>query len=156
MQHFIIDGYNVIHAIPALKKTLLHDAESARELLIHSISQLTHIKKFRCSIIFDGTAPDRSPNQSTHAPVHVIYSFPVSADVKIKQMIEHSRNCSLLTIITSDREILRFAKTHSCQTHTSTYFQNLLSEASDTVTEKSDVTLSKSQIDEWLRIFGEK
>ena len=156
MQHFIIDGYNVIHAVPALKKTLLHDAESARELLIHSVGQLTHTKKFRCSIIFDGTAPDHSLKQPAHAPVHVVYSFPFTADGKIKQMIEHSRNRSLLTIITSDREILRFAKNYSCQTHTSTYFHNLLSEANDTVTEKSDVALSKSQIDEWLKIFGEK
>jgi predicted RNA-binding protein with PIN domain len=73
-QQYIIDGYNVIHAIPSLKKTLLHDAHSARELLIHSVSQLTHTKKFRCTIVFDGVTPDASPKQSSHAPVHV--SFP--------------------------------------------------------------------------------
>lgn len=70
-------------------------------------------------------------------------------------MIEHSKNRSLLVIISSDREILNFAKVCSCQTYSSNYFANLLSETDDSVSEKSDVTLSKSQIDEWLKIFGE-
>lgn len=153
--HYIIDGYNLIHAIPSLKKTLAHNGESARELLIHSVAQLTHKKKFRCTIVFDGVAPNNSVKQSVHAPVHVIFSSPINADSKIKQMIEQSKNRSLLVIISSDREIMNFAKVCSCQTHTSNYFANLLSETNDTVTEKSDAPLSKSQIDEWLKIFGE-
>lgn len=155
-QQYIIDGYNVIHAIPSLKKTLLHDAHSARELLIHSVSQLTHTKKIRCTIVFDGVTPNAVVKHSSHAPVHVVYSSPHSADTKIKQMIEHSKNRSLLVIISSDREILNFARVCSCQTHTSKHFSNLLSASNDSVTEKSDAPLSKSQIDEWLRIFGEK
>ena len=153
--HYIIDGYNLIHAIPSLKKTLAHNGESARELLIHSVAQLTHKKKFRCTIVFDGVAPNNSVKQSVHAPVHVIFSSPINADSKIKQMIEQSKNRSLLVIISSDREIMNFAKVCSCQTHTSNYFANLLSETNDTVTEKSDAPLTKAQIDEWLKIFGE-
>ncbi len=154
--HYIIDGYNLVHSIPALKKTLAHNGETARELLIHSISQLTHRKKFRCTIVFDGVTPNNSPKQSAYAPVHVIFSSPINADSKIKQMIEHSKNRSLLVIISSDREILNFAKVCSCQTYTSNYFANLLSETNDTITEKSDAPLTKAQIDEWLKIFGEQ
>lgn len=155
-QHFIIDGYNVIHAIPSLRKTLAHDAQSAREMLIHSVAQLTHRRKFRCTIVFDGSSPIDSSKQSPHAPVHVIYSFPQIADAKIKQMIEQSKNRSQLVIISSDREILNFAKVCSCQTHSSKHFANLLSQSDDTGTEKSDVSLSQSQINEWLKLFGEK
>jgi len=156
MQHFIIDGYNVIHAIPSLKKTLAHDAMSARELLIHSVAQLTHQKKFRCTIVFDGVAPSDSAKQSPHAPVHVIYSSPLNADAKIKQMIEQSKNRSLLVIVSSDREILSFAKVCSCETHTSKHFANILFSTNKTVAEKSDTPLSQAQINEWLKIFGEK
>lgn len=156
MQHFIIDGYNVIHAIPSFKKTLAHDAGSARELLIHSVAQLTHQWKFRCTIVFDGIAPTNSPKPSPHAPVHVIYSSPLNADVKIKQMIEQSKNRRALTIISSDREILNFAKMYSCQTHTSKHFANLLSSTDNPAIEKSDVPLSQAQINEWLKIFSEK
>jgi predicted RNA-binding protein with PIN domain len=156
MDHVIIDGYNVIHAVPSLHKTLLHDAQTARELLIHSTAQLTHKRKFRCTIVFDGSDPVGTAKQSIHAPVHVIYSFPVSADVKIRQMIGQSKHPSKLVIVSSDREIISFAKACSCQSHTSKHFANLLSESDEAVTEKSDVTLSKHQIDEWLKIFGEK
>jgi predicted RNA-binding protein with PIN domain len=153
--HYIIDGYNLLHAIPALKKTLAHNAETARELLIYSVAQLTHRKKFRCTIVFDGTAPQNTSKQSSHAPVHVLFSSPLTADAKIKQMIEHSKQRTLLVIISSDREILNFAKVCSCPTHTSNHFANLLTDTSDSVTEKSEIPLTKSQIDEWLKIFGE-
>lgn len=156
MDHVIIDGYNVIHAVPALKKTLLHDAQTARELLIHSTAQMTLKRKFRCTIIFDGGDPSGTGKQSVHAPVHVIYSFPLTADAKIRQMIGHSKQPAQLVIVSSDREIIAFANACSCQTHTSKHFANLLAETDDAVTEKSDVTLSKHQIDEWLKIFGEK
>jgi predicted RNA-binding protein with PIN domain len=153
--HYIIDGYNLIHAIPSFKKTLAYNGETARELLIHSVAQLTHRRKFRCTIVFDGVTPNNTPKQSNHAPVHVIFSSPINADAKIKQIIEHSKNRSLLVIISSDREIINFAKVCSCQTHTSNYFANLLSETNDAVMEKSDDLLTKAQIDEWLKIFGE-
>jgi predicted RNA-binding protein with PIN domain len=155
-QHFIIDGYNVIHTIPSLKKTLAHDAHTARELLIHAVARLTHQRKFRCTIVFDGAAPGTSSNQSPHAPIHVLYSHPQNADAKIKQMIEQSKNRSLLVIVSSDREILDFAKVCSCQTHTSKHFSNLLSQSDESSAEKSDAPLSQSQINEWLKIFGEK
>lgn len=153
--HYIIDGYNLIHAIPPLKKTLSHNGETARELLIHSVSQMTHRKNFRCTIVFDGVALQNTNKQSSHAPVHVLFSSPLSADAKIKHMIEHSKHRALLVIVSSDRDILTYAKTFSSQTHTSNHFANMLSEVNDSVTEKSDEPLSKSQIDEWLKIFGE-
>jgi predicted RNA-binding protein with PIN domain len=155
-QHYILDGYNIIHAIPSLKRTLVHDAESAREMLIHSAGQFCITKKIRCTIVFDGIAPDNYRKGPSHAPIHVVYSSPLTADAKIKQMIEHSKNRSLLVIISSDREILRYAQVCSCQSHTSKHFAHLLADTDDNVTEKSDAPLSPSQLDEWLRIFGEK
>jgi predicted RNA-binding protein with PIN domain len=156
MQHFIIDGYNVIHAIPVLKKLLVHDTTQSREQLIHYIARLSIKRKFRCTVVFDGTQPQEQIKQSSHAPIHVVYSFPRTADTKIKEMIEHSKNRSLLTIISSDREISNFARVCSCDVHTSKHFANLLFTEEDRGEEKDSSALSKNQIDEWLRIFGEK
>ena len=87
MNHVIIDGYNVIHAVPSLKRSLAQHPETARELLIHSVSKVTFSHKFRATIVFDGSSPDSS-HPEMRAPVHVVFSFPLSADEKIKQMIE--------------------------------------------------------------------
>jgi predicted RNA-binding protein with PIN domain len=156
MDHVIIDGYNLLHAIPSLQKTLLHDAHSAREILIHSVAKLTIANVFRCTLVFDGSDPVGHGKHSLHAPVHVIYSFPLSADARIRQLIEHSKQRNKLVIISSDREIVSFAKACSCQTHTSKHFANLLAGSDDILPEKSDVSLTQHQINEWLKIFGEK
>ncbi|MBW7889204.1 MAG: NYN domain-containing protein [Bacteroidetes bacterium] len=156
MQHFIVDGYNVIHQIPSLKKLLAHNAEGAREQLIYYISRLTLKRKFRCTVVFDGEQANTLQKQSVHAPIHVLYSFPQIADAKIKQMIEESKNRSLLVIISSDREILNFAQVCACETHTSKYFINLLFEEQSSGEEKDSGPLSKTQVEEWLKIFGEK
>ncbi len=156
MDHYIIDGYNLIHAIPSLKKTLNHHAESARELLIHAVEQLAVQKNIRCSIIFDGHSPVSFAKHSAHGPVHVIHSAPHSADEKITKMIEESNRRIDIVVITSDQEILRRARAFSCRTHSSKHFANLLSEISGGVEEKSDEPMSEHQVSEWLRIFGEK
>ncbi|MDD8018168.1 MAG: NYN domain-containing protein [Bacteroidota bacterium] len=156
MQHFIIDGYNLIHAIPSLKHLLAHDAHQAREQLIHHVSMLTHKRKFRCTIVFDGAQPKDAPRSSSHAPIHVVYSFPHNADLKIKEMIEQSKNRSLLVIISSDHEIQNFARVCSCTVHTSKHFAHLLFEEETAGEEKSDAPLSQAQVTEWLKIFGEK
>ena len=154
--HYIVDGYNLIHAIPSLKKLLMHDAFQAREQLAHLVSRLTFKRKFRCTIVFDGVKPPEPRPSPTHSPVHIIFSSPLSADAKIKSMIEQSKNRSQLVVISSDREILDFAKVCSAETHTSKHFSNLLFEEPDKGEEKDAGTLSKSQVDEWMKIFGEK
>ncbi len=155
MQHFIVDGYNLIHTIPSLKNLLVHDAEHAREQLIHFIAQFSTKRKFRCTVVFDGNAPVHH-RPSPHAPIHIVYSFPITADEKIKEMISKAKNRTQLVIISSDREILDFAKVCSCVTHTSKHFANLLTQEESFTSEKSESTLSPSQITEWLKIFGEK
>ena len=154
--HYILDGYNLIHAIPTLRKLLAHDAFQSREQLAYLVSRLTFRRKFRCTIVFDGVKPPEAPPRSAHSPVHFVYSSPQTADARIKSLIDQSKNRSLLVIISSDREILNYARVCSCTTHTSKYFGNLLFEEENQGEEKDSVALSKGQVDEWLKIFGER
>jgi predicted RNA-binding protein with PIN domain len=151
--HYIIDGYNLIHAVPSLKQLLQHDGYQARERLIAAVSRLTFKKKFRCTIVFDGAKPIDIQAPSSHAPIHIVFSSPVSADAKIRDMITASKNRTQLVIISSDHEILNYAKVCSCATHTSKYFAVLLFEESDSGEEKEDVPLTKNQVDDWIRLF---
>lgn len=154
LPHYIIDGYNLMHAIPSLKKLLARDAVQAREELIAHVARLTHRRKFRGTIVFDGAKPQADFGVA-RAPIHVVYAAPQSADDKIKSLIEHAPNRAWLVVISSDHEILNFARVCSCQTHTSKYFANLLFDTGTSGEEKDHSTLSKSQVDEWLRLFGE-
>ena len=155
MRHWVLDGYNVIHAIPSLKNLLTHDADSAREQLIQSIARLTLRKKIRCTVVFDGHPPDHH-RPSLHAPVHVMYSFPLIADDTIKKIIDKTKNRSQLIVITSDREILSHARMQSCTTHSAKHFANLLRDEKSSSDEKTDQPLSDAQVQQWLKIFGEQ
>ena len=156
LPHYIIDGYNLIHAIPSLKKLLTHDGFQAREQLIVLVSRLTYKRKFRCTIVFDGAKPQDHHPAPNHSPLHIVFSAPQTADAKIKSMIDLSKNRTLLVIVSSDHEILGYARECSCTTHTSNYFRNLLFEEPDKGEEKDPTALSKGQIEEWLKIFGDK
>ncbi len=156
LPHYIIDGYNLLHEIPSLKKLLSHDAAAAREQLIDMIARLTMKKKSRCTIVFDGAKPHAGNFPASNTPIHVAYSFPISADEKIREMIEKSKSRTSLVIVTSDHEILNFARVCSCTTHTSKYFRQLLFEEPDNGEEKEQMSLSKEQVKEWLKIFGEE
>lgn len=155
MQHFIVDGYNIIHAIPPLKSLLGHDPESAREELIDDIARLAMRNKFRCTVVFDGSSPHIHP-EAPAAPVHIRYSFPVKADDLIREMIEKSKNRSELVIISSDREITDFARIWGCRTHSSKHFANILRDETLAADEKPHSTLTPGQMKEWLKIFGQK
>lgn len=154
--NYIIDGYNLIHAIPSLKKMLAHDAPQAREALVHLLTRLTLNKKIRCTVVFDGVARPHRPAGATHAPLHVVFSSPLNADARIKSMIEQSKNRSQLTIVSSDREILDFAKVCSCSTLTSQSFSSLLFREPGRGEEKDSTPLSKTEVEEWMKIFSEK
>jgi predicted RNA-binding protein with PIN domain len=156
LPHYIIDGYNLLHEILPLKKLLAHDAAAAREQLVDMVARLTMKKKFRCTIVFDGAKSRPGNFPATNTPVHVVYSFPVSADERIREMIEKSKSRTSLVIVTSDHEILDFARVCSCTTHTSKYFKRMLYEEPENGEEKDQVSLSKEQVKEWLKIFGEE
>jgi predicted RNA-binding protein with PIN domain len=66
MKQLILDGYNVIHDLPVLKKNLMLSLEDARTALVNfmQIWVNNHAYKGRINIIFDGTDEFGSNSQS--------------------------------------------------------------------------------------------
>lgn len=153
MRHFIIDGYSLIRVIPLLKKTMEENQDAARELLIHSVGKIALQKKFRSTLVFDGSSPVAPKKNPLHAPVHVVFSSPATLSEYITRMIEQSKQRTLLTVITADKDLLLLAKKNFCQSYPSTYFANLLTEIEDFASEKTDRPLTPTQIKDWLKIF---
>jgi hypothetical protein len=120
-----IDGYNLIGATSA---TGLHltDIEQAREELIEKLIAYKKLKKVKITIVFDGTySGNISRNQTTRDGVEVIYSrHGEEADLVLKQMV--AAQGSGLTIVTSDRDISRFAQDKSAVVIPSSEFAELL------------------------------
>lgn len=103
--HFIIDGYNLIKQTPGLNKSSL---EGSRASLIQfiKVSRPQGSQNNRVTIVFDGQA-----NVSMSWPayqdsgIRIIFSQGMSADERIKELVESAGNPKNIVVVTNDRDI---------------------------------------------------
>jgi predicted RNA-binding protein with PIN domain len=107
MERVIVDGYNVIHAWPQLKR-LLGDAslEAARDKLIDRLSLFGMVAGADVTVVFDAHhSTARSNSQENVEGVHVLFTRKGhSADHAIERIAyEASQVGDVITVATSDR-----------------------------------------------------
>ena len=107
MERVIVDGYNVIHAWPQLKR-LLGDAslEAARDKLIERLSVFGMVAGADVTVVFDAHhSTARTNSEEVVEGVHVLFTRRGhSADHVIERIAyEASQSGDLITVATSDR-----------------------------------------------------
>ena len=71
---YIIDGYNIIHAVNRYKDELDKKLQNARELLINDLKIYSSIKTVDIIIVFDGEAVTPFPSfQNITNKIKIIY-----------------------------------------------------------------------------------
>jgi len=120
-----IDGYNLIGASTGIGLSL-PDIEQAREELIGKLITYRKQKGIRVTVVFDGIHSGYlSRNQEMRDGVKIVFSKGgEEADYVLKEMV--SEQGSGLTIVTSDRDITRFAEDRSAVVIPSAEFNELL------------------------------
>jgi predicted RNA-binding protein with PIN domain len=106
MLQYIIDGFNVVHKISSLKRSVTPRADLIRYIKKH---KLTGSQNNEVTVVFDG-----APSQEviSERGVKVLYSDQRSADDLIIAQIKRTKNTSQLIVVSDDREIRDCAKTH--------------------------------------------
>ena len=107
MERVIVDGYNVIHAWPQLKR-LMGEAslEAARDKLIERLSVFGMVVGADVTVVFDAHhSTARTNNQEEVEGVHVLFTRKGhSADHVIERIAyEASQVGDVITVATSDR-----------------------------------------------------
>lgn len=108
--HLVIDGYNLLH----VKRSLIHlnpvQLQWERERLIDQLSIYQKRKPCRITLVFDGwQAGSATGKKESRQGIEVIYSkLGEKADEVIKRLIKEKG--SGVIVITSDRDIARFAE----------------------------------------------
>jgi predicted RNA-binding protein with PIN domain len=107
MERIIVDGYNVIHAWPQLKR-LLGDAslEAARDKLIERLSVFGMVAGADVTVVFDAHhSTARTNSEEVVEGVHVLFTRKGhSADHAIERIAyDASQVGDLITVATSDR-----------------------------------------------------
>lgn len=91
---YYIDGYNVIHKCPRLRKLAHGNFETARDTLIEEVSRFCFTTGNNATIVFDGArrAHQPEPDPPVMPGVEVLYSpGHLSADTVIERRVYQAR-----------------------------------------------------------------
>lgn len=106
---FVIDGYNIIKS-PQLTRITRKNAAISHSSFLSYIRnrRLTGSQRNRVIVVFDGFPPVSSAPHAREEGMETVFSGSYSADERINQLVEHSRNPRNVVVVTDDRQ-LRFS-----------------------------------------------
>lgn len=105
-KHLLVDGYNIAHAWPGLRRVLAKEGrDMARAQLVERIRVLHDFERMRVSIVFDGRGADIAIERPTpHATFSVLYTpGGMTADDLIEQLTVQSPRPAEVFVATADQ-----------------------------------------------------
>lgn len=114
MVTIILDGYNVIHAVPELARHLDHSLQAAREALVR-LCQEHRVRRGdieRLYVVFDGREAYASGlHEQSYGSVTVLFTQkPEEADRRILQVIEAQGTRRRCVVVSNDNEVFNNAR----------------------------------------------
>lgn len=149
MNHYIIDGNNLIGKIKNLKRLHRKDKVRSAEQLAFILSRYFGKKKVKVSLHFDGFQSEAIKATG----LKIIHSGKITADEKIKTEISKSKNPKNIYLITSDNNLAEFGRVCSCRVKRSEEFSKQLNSSDKTDEEQTKIDEMKNS-DEFKKLFG--
>ncbi|NLE28839.1 MAG: hypothetical protein GX629_04115 [Phycisphaerae bacterium] len=155
----LIDGYNLYHFA---RSVYVDDGvDLALSAFVSIVDEWTRRSRMKVTLIFDGSIPPVLRRHSSQfGSVGIEFSGPGSdADTLIERHILSYSAPKLLTIVSSDRRILKSARRRHCKTLTSDAFwkkmaQKLTAKPPIPEPRQKKAGLFSHEVEYWLRIFG--
>jgi predicted RNA-binding protein with PIN domain len=153
----IIDGYNLLHSIHKINE----DSDAISDIQLCRIVDifLTQTGQ-KGEIIFDGTGPPDKSKFDNTTKLEVFFAGPGGdADTVIENKIKASTAPKRLTIVSSDRRVLRAAQARRTTTiRSNVFWDNLKRQLNRKAKPKEPAEkhrgLSESETEQWLKFFG--
>jgi predicted RNA-binding protein with PIN domain len=166
----VIDGYNLILRSPVFRPDDRRDLAAARDKLVNLLSWAVGQGEVEFILVFDGAETGLSPARpSKSGRITVRFSTPPqSADQLIEEIVEQLEDRGrAVTVVTSDLEVARHARTHGASVALSDLFAaSLFPErvAEDLARQRAAASgesgadkplgFSKKDMKEWLEMFS--
>ncbi|EPG67720.1 YacP-like NYN domain protein [Leptospira wolffii serovar Khorat str. Khorat-H2] len=156
----VIDGFNLIYKFPELEEFMysnrLRDARVGLLRILESYSK--KIKSPKIHVFFDGKKEKgNDTRKDAYGDLQVYFSLDEKADELIKEYIKFSPRPADLFVVTSDQEILIFAKRLGAKTILSEEFaekvEKAFSEKPKIEEKDSKEKLSPSELLYWKELF---
>ena len=107
-QKIIVDGYNVIYADDALRRTAIRDMERARREFIERIRIYLVNKQVQITVVFDGKGVIADAEAVVPGQLQLVYSAGhETADDLIISIVAKSGNPTAYLVVTSDKAHIR-------------------------------------------------
>lgn len=111
METIIIDAYNLIHKVAELKILLDQSQDICVDTMVSKLKSHYFGRGIKCVLAFDGFGKNKhDANIDVKFAKTSVGPDYGHADALIKHLIEKSRNPRLLKVVSSDREVVSFAK----------------------------------------------
>ncbi|NKB70797.1 MAG: hypothetical protein GKR89_27315 [Candidatus Latescibacteria bacterium] len=162
-EHLLIDGYNLIKTIPRFgchERTSLEAARRALQQVLVAFSRRTGID---ISLYFDGDADDRGEGRGQPSLRIVFSRAPQTADDLIKAACQDKHGAKWLRVVSSDKEIRRFARRHRIRSVSAEEFDLELDRPVAGPQEGTEINeeslrerpMDEAEIDAWERLFAQ-
>ncbi|MDZ7263788.1 MAG: NYN domain-containing protein [candidate division KSB1 bacterium] len=157
---YLLDGYNVIYQVPQFLTALEQSLEQGRNALIHFVRSYQAGKRLQMIIVFDGdqVAYSNSPELTVKGLSILFSQPPEKADPLIKRLIQRNPNKRSLILVSSDQELVQFARQQGVGSISPMEFYERGSHPPANQTEmdqKYEAEVSEADMTEWLKLFGE-
>jgi uncharacterized protein len=154
---YLIDGHNLIPKVPGLSLDAIDDEMQLVELLV----EFCRLQRKVIEVFFD-KAPAGQANSRKFGAVtaHFIRQGTTADDAILRRLNGLGRQASNWTVVSSDAAVQGSGRRAHAHVISSDAFSKQLVKALGSAGRKpsspEDKPLSPSEMDDWLRLFGEK
>ncbi len=154
---YIIDGHNLLHAIA---KAGYGDEPISDIALCRTLGRYLRIVRERGEIIFDGAGPPEKDQFDHVSNLEVFFvGRATDADTVIEDKINANTAPKRLTVVSSDRRVVRAARTRKASAIKSDAFwaeviKELKRKRGTREPQEKQWGLTESETDQWLEFFG--
>lgn len=159
MNTIVIDGYNVIYAIPVLREKILkHGPQKAREGIIELCRKYKSVRKdiSRIYIVFDGKRQDEESGTSDRGGIRVIFSQgEKEADDVIIELIKEGANAKSFIVISSDNYVRNNSRVYGARLMSPAAFRNELGKKIIPINKSKKILIDskscRSDVTDWYK-----
>lgn len=151
----LIDGYNLLHQMPEIRSEMDQNPDGARSRFLHRLSAYAQTVHASLTVVFDGA-------QSPHAKfprIKISFSKNETADAVIKRMVDKPHRVQKPLVISSDLEIVNFARQCGAKTLSSQEFVKEITAFKPKkmkYEKKYEAPMSSKEVKEWMDLFQRK
>ena len=153
---YYIDGHNLIPKIQGMSLRQIDDEEQLLELL----SEFARLRRRSLEVFFD-QAPAGHSGTGRHGmiKVHYVTQRTIADEAIIRQVLRAGRRAVEIVVVSSDRHVIQQVRSAGALSVTAEQFSREIRQTFDQAASTGEViqepTLSESELEEWLRLFGQ-